>query len=222
MAQAKDSAPSLRLEAELFAAGATLVAGMDEVGRGALAGPVSVGAVAVDTTVTAVPEGLRDSKLLTPVARERLFETCQGFGVAAAVGHATPAEIDQIGIMGALRRAGNRALAALGIEPDVVLLDGKHDWLTARTLFDAEGYEGSVVTRVKADQQCASVAAASVLAKVTRDAYMVELAKQFPEFGWASNKGYACAEHLTALAKSGPTRHHRRSWRLPEYNGDGG
>lgn len=226
--------PDLRHERALLRAGARLVVGMDEVGRGALAGPVSVGAVAVDLATRSCPKGVADSKLLTPLARERLVAPLHRWGVARAVGHASPAEIDALGIVAALRLAGRRALAALGVVPDVVLLDGSHDWLSAprqEGLFELGGAIAEVVavetaehaafdavavrTRIKADRACASVAAASVLAKCERDGLMVAHAAQHPAYGWAENKGYGAPEHLDALRALGPTELHRRSWRLP-------
>ncbi|MPV49606.1 ribonuclease HII [Pseudactinotalea sp. HY160] len=126
------SAPTRTLEKELLASHAR-IAGMDEVGRGALAGPVSVGVVVVDGSTGRLPAGLRDSKLLTPEARMRLLDPIRRWCVAGAVGHASPAEIDAYGIIAALRLAGHRALAQVcgaGCVPDLVLLDGVHDWLT--------------------------------------------------------------------------------------------
>lgn len=221
--------PSLRVERSLLRAGHTLVAGMDEVGRGALAGPVSVGIVVVDLTTPTAPIGVRDSKLLTPQAREGLVPALRRWGVDRAVGHAEPTEIDRWGILGALRAAACRALAALSVTPSCLLLDGSHDWFTppARQadLWDLlEPDEDaapvpvsapSVVTKVKADRTCAAVAAASVLAKVERDAMMVERAVHFPGYGWAANKGYSAPEHVAALAELGPCDQHRRSWSLP-------
>lgn len=223
--------PDLRHERTLLRAGARIVVGMDEVGRGALAGPVSVGAVAVDLTTRACPKGVADSKLLSALARERLLPALGRWGAARAVGHASPQEIDAVGIVAALRLAGRRALAGLGVVPDVVLLDGSHDWLSAPRqpeLFELgpavgretdealAGLDDVVVrTRVKADRTCASVAAASVLAKCERDALMVALAAEHPAYCWAENKGYGAPEHLEALRTLGPTSLHRRSWRLP-------
>ncbi len=224
--------PDLRHERALLREGARVVVGMDEVGRGALAGPVSVGAVAVDLATRTCPRGVTDSKLLTPAARERLRPALGRWGVARAVGHASPEEIDVFGIIAALRLAGRRALAALGVPVDLVLLDGKHDWLTAPvtafaqpSLFDdvtpEPRVEGEppvpvVRTRIKADRTCASVAAASVLAKCARDALMVDLARRHPEYGWDENKGYGSPGHVRTLQLLGPTPAHRQSWRLPE------
>ncbi|WP_308121749.1 ribonuclease HII [Actinotalea ferrariae] len=226
------SRPDLRQERALLRSGARVVVGMDEVGRGALAGPVSVGAVAVDLGTRACPRGVTDSKLLTPAARERLLPALGRWGVARAVGHASPEEIDTFGIIAALRLAGRRALAGLGVPVDLVLLDGKHDWLTAPAaahaqpaLFDDVTPEPvvdggtplpQVRTRIKADRTCASVAAASVLAKCARDAMMVDLARRYPEYGWHENKGYGSPGHVEALQLRGPTPAHRCSWRLPE------
>lgn len=201
---------------------------MDEVGRGALAGPVSVGVVVIDETCRSAPAGVKDSKLLTPAARVRVVRPIQRWARAYAVGHASPTEIDEFGIMGGLRMAGSRALAAIGasgIVPDLVILDGNHDWLTPPgevglfAFAEEAGRTGvstpPVTTMVKADLRCSSVAAASVLAKVERDAMLVGLGGDHPAYGWAVNKGYAAPEHLAALRLHGPSVHHRLSWRLP-------
>ncbi len=128
----RSTVPTLREERRLLRAGHTLVAGMDEVGRGALAGPVSVGVVVVDLDVPTAPAGVRDSKLLAPAAREVLVPRLRRWARAWAVGHAEPAEIDAYGILAALRLAGRRALAGLPVRPGCVLLDGNYDWLTHR------------------------------------------------------------------------------------------
>jgi ribonuclease HII len=208
---------------------------MDEVGRGALAGPVSVGVVAVDLTTRTCPSGVADSKLLTPAARQRLLPALSRWGTARAVGHASAAEIDAVGIIAALRLAGGRALAGLGVPVDLVLLDGSHDWLSPPSqpaLFDVVAGAVEVIdrepdgprpdapppavrTKVKADRTCASVAAASVLAKCERDAMMVDLSATHPAYAWQENKGYGSAEHLAALRLLGPSALHRRSWHLP-------
>ena len=220
--------PSLRVERTLQRQGHRVLAGMDEVGRGALAGPVSVGVVVIDETCRTAPTGVRDSKLLTPQARERMVPRIQRWAMAHAVGHASPAEIDEIGIMAALRLAGTRALAQLPVVPDLVILDGNHDWLTDPERVGLFGLLDDpaagpavppVTTMIKADMKCSSVAAASVLAKVERDAIMVALAEEVPSYGWALNKGYSAPEHLAALELQGPCEHHRRSWRLPGVPG---
>lgn len=213
-------APSLRVERALLREGCVLLAGVDEVGRGALAGPASVGIVLIDVSVRSAPVGVRDSKLLSPAAREALVPRIRRWALGYAVGHAGPDQVDALGILGALRLAATRALAMLPTPPDLVLLDGNHDWLTdpmSGALFPAT--TPPVRTRVKADQSCSSVAAASVLAKVERDGLMVGLHEQHPEYGWALNKGYSAPEHVAALLARGPTVHHRRSWRLPSYAG---
>lgn len=231
-ARAVRSGPHLRHERVLLREGARLVAGMDEVGRGSLAGPVSVGVVVVDASTQSAPRGVADSKLLTPAAREALLPALGRWGVARAVGHASAAEIDTVGIIAALRLAGTRALqaAAQVVGPvDVVLLDGSHNWLAApaASLFDEDHDDDDdppprVLMRVKADRTCASVAAASVLAKCERDALMVDLAGRHAAYRWEENKGYASPDHLAALSEHGPSVLHRRSWRLPGVTQTGG
>ncbi len=213
--------PDLRVERGLLRAGARVVVGMDEVGRGALAGPVSVGAVAVDLSTRTCPTGVADSKMLRPAARRALLPALGRWGLARSVGHASAAEIDEVGIIGALRLAGRRALAAMVIHVDLVLLDGSHDWLSSEaTLFtDDEPDQPPVRTLVRADQRCSSVAAASVLAKCERDAIMIANDACWPGYGWAGNKGYGAPEHLEALAALGPSGLHRLSWRLPGVAG---
>jgi ribonuclease HII len=223
--------PSLRVERELQRAGHRLIAGMDEVGRGALAGPVSVGVVVIDEACRSAPVGVKDSKLLSHKMRERMVPRIHRWAAAYAVGHSSPGEIDRYGIMLALRLAGNRALAELCLKPDLILLDGNHDWLTdpARVGLLGLAEEGPglapcvpVRTMVKADMFCSSVAAASVLAKVERDATMVALAAEVPDYAWELNKGYCAPEHFAALQSRGPSVHHRRSWRLPGVFGVAG
>lgn len=219
--------PTLETEAALFAAGATLLAACDEVGRGALAGPVTVGIVVIDAQVTDAPDGVRDSKLLDAARRRDLGPLIREWAVDCAVGHASADEVDRHGVIAALRFAGWRALSALDTFPDTVLLDGSHDWLTPppqsdlfATLAVPEPMVGDrsrrprVVTKVKADLDCASVAAASVLAKVERDGVMDDLACNHPHYGWGRNKGYGTAEHREAIARHGTTQWHRRTWRL--------
>lgn len=217
--------PSLRVERDLQRQGYRLVAGMDEVGRGALAGPVSVGVVVVDETCRSAPVGLRDSKLLPPRRRAELVAPVRRWALAFGVGHAGADEIDAVGIMAALRLAGRRALVAAGVRPDVVVLDGNHDWLTDPRRegllgclvpeTDAEADAAlPVLTLIKGDMRCSSVAAASVLAKVERDAAMVALAGDHPSYGWEVNKGYAAPEHRAALLRVGACELHRRTWNL--------
>ncbi|VEG26940.1 ribonuclease HII [Actinomyces howellii] len=221
-------------ERELLAAHG-LVGGMDEVGRGSLAGPVTVGLVVVSaSTPDHLPEGLADSKQLSPRRRQALVEPCRAWATDHAVCHASAAEIDELGIMGALRLAGRRALsevASRGHLPGALILDGPVDWLAPHGPGGpgAPGGQGPpaagpttsaaplVRTQVGADAGCAVVAAASVLAKVERDALMAALPD--PGYGWASNKGYASAAHVQALARLGADEQHRRSWRLPGLTG---
>ncbi len=236
-------APSLRVERELLRGSrAGVLAAMDEVGRGALAGPVTVGVVVVSADTGTAPHGVRDSKLLAPAAREALAPRIRRWALASATGSATSDEIDACGIIAALRLAGERALAALDLRPDLVLLDGSHDWLTrpdVQGALDLDGPSGAergldlalaeglapapaVVTRVKADLTCSAVAAASVLAKTQRDAVMVGLAPAHPHYAWDENKGYASPEHVAALREHGPCLLHRVSWRLPGQDGPDG
>ncbi len=214
-------APTLRLERRMLRAGLRSLACSDEVGRGALCGPVTVAMVLLTEATRTAPQGVRDSKLLTAQARRALVPRIQRWAASYGVGHASPGEIDEFGIIPAMRLAGHRALAQLGVEPDAVLLDGNHDYLTTpgqATLFGPPAVlerVPPVTTMIKADLRCAAVAAASVLAKTARDEIMVGLAEEHPEYGWAENKGYAAPEHVAALAAYGPTPHHRVSWRLP-------
>ncbi len=214
--------PTLRFERGLLREGHTLLACVDEVGRGALSGPVTLGVVVIDLSTRTAPRGVRDSKLLTPEARVRLAPRVRRWAVAHGVGHASAAEIDAVGLMAAMRLAGQRALAQSGVVPDLVLLDGNHDYLSSPAqldLLEAEPVEWGPIppvrTAIKADMRCAGVAAASILAKTERDAIMVDLHVECPEYGWAQNKGYSAPEHFAALATHGPSIHHRRSWSLP-------
>lgn len=217
----RSSRPSLRLERSLQREGHRVLVGMDEVGRGALAGPVTVGVVAIDESCRSAPQGVKDSKLLSAAARERMVPRIQRWCLGWGVGHAWPSEIDAVGIMVALRLAGQRAMAQLDLTPDLVILDGNHDWLTdpARqgllALADPLAAQPVPVrTLIKADLSCSSVAAASVLAKVTRDSLMVSTAPEHPAYQWEVNKGYAAPEHLAALREHGPCPHHRQSWNI--------
>lgn len=212
-------APTLDLELALAARcgpGRRIVVGIDEVGRGALAGPVAVGACAIeviDGRTPTLPEGVRDSKKLTARRREALVEPICNTVAASSVGWASAGEIDEIGIMPALTRAALRALDALELEIDAILLDGDVDVLSA-ALSTASGPAPLVELRVAADRDCASVSAASILAKVARDAHMVEIDTLAPDYCWASNKGYGSAVHRETIDRLGPHEHHRRSWRL--------
>lgn len=200
--------PTLRTERRCWAAGERVVVGIDEVGRGSWAGPVTVGAVVA-------PEhhlsGVRDSKLLSPEERDACAIKVRSWARAIGIGHAGHEECDELGMTEALRRAANRALGALeaqGFVADRIILDGKHDYLKMPR---------RVRTIVKADQTVLSVAAASVVAKVTRDAIMAEEAEHFPAYGFESNRGYPAPVHKCALAAYGPSLIHRRSWIFMDY-----
>jgi ribonuclease HII len=195
--------PGYEIERELAAAGRVVVAGVDEVGRGAWAGPVAVCAAIARPGFPGSPEGLTDSKRLTQRRREELAAVLPGWLAAHAIGLAGHEEIDALGMTAALRLAARRALGALPLRPDVVLLDGRHDYI---------GRPWRVRTAVKADLRSVSVAAASVLAKVHRDALMAGLSADHPEFAFADNAGYPAPVHQRALAEHGPTPYHRLSW----------
>lgn len=203
--------PTLDVETELFASGVSLIIGIDEVGRGAMAGPVMVGVCALRPGVSEFPAGLRDSKLVSEKKRVALFPEVQAWA-PTAVGQATAEEIDELGITACLGLAARRALIELheqgiAVGQATVLLDGSHDWLNP-----ALTSKLAVITRVKADQDCAVVSAASIVAKVTRDELMVSLDHEHPEYGWASNKGYGAAVHMEAIKTRGLTSYHRASW----------
>jgi len=218
--------PTLELEHALISSGAKYVAGVDEVGRGALAGPVSVGVAIVSAETEQVPTGLRDSKQISRVAREKLIEPVSEWVVEYSIGHVAASEIDEIGIVPALRLAWVRAHQQLSIKPDHVILDGKHNWLLEpkSDLFTTpiSDIVVPVTMKVKADASCASVSAASVLAKVARDELMREAALIYPDFGWAGNVGYGSSDHMAAIARLGPTELHRKSWKLPSGPSESG
>jgi ribonuclease HII len=200
--------PSLSLEQALFDSGAKYVLGIDEVGRGSVAGPVAVGISVIDSTKLAQPwpAKLRDSKLISEKVREELFEPTGSWVSQWAVGMASAKEIDDYGIVWALEASAKRAVDQLNLEFDSVtaILDGSHNWL-ARAPFH-------VHVQPKADRDCASVAAASVLAKVTRDRLMIQLAETEPRFGFEGHKGYASAGHMAAIREFGPSIEHRVTW----------
>ena len=212
--------PDLSIETSLAQqCGGTFIAGMDEVGRGALAGPVAVGVAAVDTAVTQPLEGLRDSKKLTGLQRERMAIAIPNWA-ATAVGLASAEEIDTYGLSAALGLAGRRAwhqlVSTIGM-PQGLVLDGNTMWLNAapHDLVRAlEPVDTQVMLQTKADATCCTVSAAAITAKVARDALMIELAEQFPDYGWASNKGYGSGAHRAALNTLGVTEYHRKSWNL--------
>ncbi len=205
--------PHARLERSLGNDGHGSVAGLDEVGRGAWAGPVSVGIVVFQPD-RRPPPGLRDSKLLTEPRREALFPLITRWCTAWSVGHADPTECDDLGMTGALRVAARRALDGLAAPPMVVLMDGNHDYVTdpASGGRPPDGSTPQIRTIVRGDATCISIAAASIVAKVTRDRLMRSLADSFPAFDFDRNKGYPSPAHRTALAGFGLTSLHRRSW----------
>ncbi|MEU8828251.1 ribonuclease HII [Streptomyces sp. NPDC048636] len=181
--------------------GAKIVVGVDEVGRGAWAGPVTV--CAAVTGLRRPPTGLTDSKLLSPKKRTMLAQQLETWVTAHALGHSSPEEIDDLGMTAALRLAATRALDGLPVRPDAVILDGKHDYL---------GSPWTVRTVIKGDQSCVAVAAASVIAKVRRDAMMAELGTAHADFRFGDNAGYPSPVHRAALRELGPTPHHRLTW----------
>lgn len=202
------TAPTLKLERRAWKAGEHVVCGMDEVGRGAWAGPVTVAAVIPGPRHLT---GVRDSKQLTRAQRERVVVGIERWARAIGVGHATHDECDEWGMTAALRAAGRRALEQLraqDLEPDRIILDGNHDFL---------GLGAKVTTVVKGDATSLAVAAASVVAKVTRDRLMIGESVNYPGFDFDSNVGYPAPTHKYALAAYGPTAIHRRSWIFMEH-----
>ena len=193
--------PTLARESALWAKGCRYVAGLDEVGRGPLAGPVVAAAVVLPQNATIIA-GLRDSKQMTARQRDRVAGVIRDTALAWGVGAASPREIDRLNILGATALAMRRALSLLSQAPDHVLVDGKP--------FPELRCEHEAI--IKGDATCLSIAAASVLAKQARDRLMVLLASRFPAFGWEQNMGYGTAEHLAAIEANGPTPHHRRSF----------
>ena len=194
----KRRSPGLSFEKELWDGGASIVVGVDEVGRGAWAGPLTVGAAVVprDRRVYKI----RDSKMLIEAEREALFARVSDWCHAWSVGHATAAECDELGMSDAQRLAASRALEGLGASVDGVLVDGNWDFV------------GGARRIVKGDQKSLSIAAASILAKVTRDRMMREAAPDYPAYNFEANKGYPCPIHKSALQALGPSAIHRRSW----------
>lgn len=196
--------PSLELETQLLARYGQVI-GLDEVGRGAIAGPVAVGAALLTSSAsTAIPSGLRDSKLIAESKRATVSALVQEW-VPTSVGDASVQEIETKGISWALQQAALRALEALNPDTGVILLDGSHNFLQGLVKLP-------VVMRTKADRDCAIVSAAALTAKVSRDNRMTELHEQYPMFEWASNKGYASESHIASLKSHGPSQHHRLSW----------
>ena len=201
----KARAPNLAVERGLWEAGHKIVVGIDEVGRGSWAGPLSVGAAVVppDRRVYKV----RDSKMLSEPEREALFDRVAEWCEVWAVGHASHVECDELGMSEAQRLAARRAIAALGVEPDQVLIDGSWDFVGG----------GNTRNIIRGDATSLSISAASILAKVTRDRQMRRQAEHFPFYRFEFNKGYPGPYHKAALAYFGPSAIHRRSWVFMDY-----
>jgi ribonuclease HII len=193
-------APGLVVERDLWERGAQVVVGVDEVGRGSWAGPLTVAAAIVPQHRRVYK--IRDSKLLTEPEREALFGRVVDWVEDWAVGHASNAECDELGMADAQRLAADRAIRRLAVTPDAILVDGNWDFVGRR----------GVRLLVKGDRSSLSIATASIVAKVTRDRIMRRLAPQYPGYNFESNKGYPCPTHRAAIAGWGPSAIHRRSW----------
>ncbi len=208
-------APGLAVERRLWSGGTDVVAGVDEVGRGSWAGPLTVAAVVADPDTRIYK--VRDSKMLYASEREVLHDRIRDWARAVSVGHATVAECAELGMSDAQRLAARRAVDGLGLAVGHVLVDGSWNFLRPRP-DDADGAGADrddgpdVTTIVRGDASSLSIAAASVVAKVTRDRLMVEAAQRHPAYWFASNKGYPCPRHIAALAAWGPCAIHRRRW----------
>ena len=192
--------PSFEFEERKYAEGYTAVCGCDEAGRGPLCGPVVAAAVILPRGC--VIEGLDDSKKLTEKKREKLFDIIKEKAIAYAVAEATPQEIDEINILNASMLAMNRAVEALSVKADFALIDGNC----------SRGFKIDTETVVGGDAKSYSIAAASILAKVTRDRGCVELDKQYPMYGIAKHKGYPTKDHMNAVREHGPSPIHRKSF----------
>ena len=192
--------PSFEYEEKHYSEGYTAVCGCDEAGRGPLCGPVVAAAVILPLGLEI--EGLNDSKKLTEKKREALFDIIKEKAVAYAIAEASPAEIDEINILNASMLAMRRAVEALPIKADFALIDGNC----------SRGFDIPTETVVKGDAKSYSIAAASILAKVTRDRQCEELDKAYPEYGIAKHKGYPTKDHMEAVKKYGPSPIYRRSF----------
>lgn len=196
----RNRAPNLKLERELWEAGNPVVVGVDEVGRGAWAGPLTVGAAVVPKDRRIYK--LRDSKMLTEYEREALFDRVASWCTHWAVGHASHAECDRLGMSDAQRLAARRAVESLGVMPDRVLVDGRWDFVGGHR----------TIRLVRGDATSVTISAASILAKVVRDRIMRSFSPWYPNYGFEANKGYPCPRHKAALQAWGPSSIHRRSW----------
>jgi ribonuclease HII len=199
----------LDTELDILTNGVATLVCMDEVGRGALAGPVALGAVLLTVDIGSPPRGIRDSKLLSPRSRESLITPIREWATDTSVGCSSAAEIDQLGIVAAMGLAGRRAIDSFSERPDAILLDGNHDYLN-------DLGATKVFTKTKGDLHCIGIAAASILAKCFRDQLMRELDRSVPGYDFAKNKGYASPNHIAALSKNGASREHRITWNLPK------
>lgn len=202
---AQPQKPDLNYERALHQSGMISIAGLDEAGRGALAGPVVAGAVILPVGEEDLASrlcGVRDSKMMSPSQRDRWYDVIREVAVAWGTGWSTHQEIDDLGIVRATRVAMGRALHALPVSPDYLLLD----YMLLRNELQPQ------TSLVRGDATCLSIAAASVLAKVSRDRAMIAMDRQHPGYGFARHKGYATADHRTALAELGPSPIHRRSF----------
>ncbi|MFM7746079.1 MAG: ribonuclease HII [Actinomycetota bacterium] len=207
-------APTLEIEQQLRADGARVVAGIDEVGKGSWAGPLVVCAAIIRDDVDVSELVARDSKTLSEKKREAIFDVVAAQCSHWALGIVSAAECDKFGMSNAQRLATKRAVVDLGVPIDAVIADGKWDFVTP--------LGPRVVMRVKADSVSASVAAASVLAKVSRDRMMRELAVEHPHWNFAGSKGYPCPKHRDGLRTHGASEIHRTSWAFMENLGLGG
>ena len=192
--------PTFDYENEKYSKGYTAVCGCDEAGRGPLCGPVVAAAVILPND--AVIEGLDDSKKLTEKKREKLFDVIREVAVAYAIAEASPEEIDEINILNASMLAMRRAVEALPVKADFALIDGNC----------SRGFEIPTETVVKGDAKSYSIAAASILAKVTRDRGCIELDEKYPEYGIKKHKGYPTKDHMDAVRKYGPSPIHRKTF----------
>ncbi len=188
------------IENEILDSGVSPVCGVDEAGRGPLAGPVCAAAVLLPRGLL-IP-GLNDSKKLTEKKREALYEIITAQAVSYGIAFATVEEIETLNILGATYLAMNRAIAMLTPAPSLALIDGNRD----------AGIEAASRCIVGGDGKCASIAAASVLAKVTRDRYMYQMAERYPQYGFDRHKGYGTAAHYAAIREYGPSEIHRMSF----------
>ena len=192
--------PTFEYEEKHYSEGYTAVCGCDEAGRGPLCGPVVAAAVILPCGLEI--EGLNDSKKLSEKKREALFDVIKEKAIAYAIAEVSPAEIDEINILNASMLAMKRAVDALSVKADFALIDGNC----------SRGFDIPTETVVKGDAKSYSIAAASILAKVTRDRQCIELDKEYPEYGIAKHKGYPTKDHMDAVRKYGPSPIHRKTF----------